>query len=840
MVRSLVAAAVAGCVLAATLSGATQHAHAAGGTATIYRDAYGVPHVQASDDASLAYATGYAQAQDRLFEATAIRLVAQGRLDELTGSGALPADQVMRRDYYDPADVARQYAAQPQSIKDQLIAFAAGFNRAMQEVLADPARRPALYDALGYTPEPWKPTDSMSVGILFSYANIGGEGGAGQLANAALLDRLIARHGRKAGLRRFNDYLFKRDPRAPTVIPRGHGPKPLAAYLHEHPGPQQIALALRLGPKPLERAARARQAEATTLTALLHKLPIPHWGSYGDALPGGLTRSGGGLLQGSPQTGIDAPSLFWLLGQHDPQRDCTGFTVPGLGPWTGVGWCNDHAWTLITGNLGEQADDYVEQLKPGDEHQYRWHGRWRAMSSRVETYDVNKCVPPLCQQPTPPQTIRQTIWSTVHGPVVYTDPAKRFVVTQRRIQRGAWGRSFAGLDGWNRHRGIDAFNADTDRFTATYNLLYADAAGNAMYRFTGWQPLRAPGIDRRLPTPGDGRYEWTGRVGVRHMPQYATRGRDVLAVNQGTESKPIWWWPNSSSVLVGQASRVAGNQRLLRSLDTGVDVDRFQNDVYPKLLERQDAITPVFASLLRRALRSAADPRLAQALSLFDAWAAAGYPRIDADGDGRYDSPALTIFGADDFNLPASQYPRHLWTALLQRTLSTAELGSFVPAGTGAVQEPMTWLGQLSELKRTLDLRPSRQTDAAVRAALTVTLDRLTNEFKTADMTRWLRPVPTVSFSALGVAAPPPIHGYDHGTYSQIVDPAAGLGRYITPPGEGSADSASQIALAELGQYPKHFDDQRGLYERYGLLTMPHTPQQYETTPESVTVLSYP
>src|SRR5205807_8970173 len=55
---------------------------------------------------------------------------------------------------------------------------------------------------------------------------------------------------------------------------------------------------------------------------------------------------------------------------------------------------------------------------------------------------------------------------------------------------------------------------------------------------------------------------------------------------------------------------------------------------------------------------------------LFDSWAAAGYPRVDANRDGFYDSPALEIFGADDTSysdLPDSAYPRALWHELLRR-----------------------------------------------------------------------------------------------------------------------------------------------------------------------------
>jgi hypothetical protein len=94
-------------------------------------------------------------------------------------------------------------------------------------------------------------------------------------------------------------------------------------------------------------------------------------------------------------------------------------------------------------------------------------------------------------------------------------------------------------------------------------------------------------------------------------------------------------------------------------------------------------------------------------------------------------------------------------------------------------------------------------------------------------------------FGALGLAEAPPIRGFDHGTYSQIVDPRAGVGRYILPPGNGSADGAPEIAAAQRGEYPEHFDDQREIYERYGFIDMRHAPERYKADTESVEALTY-
>ena len=837
----MAAAALALAVLIAIAAGGKTVGVAAGSThasVTIYRDAHGVPHIEAGSADALAYGTGYELAKERPFLTIGIRLFAQGRISELEGQDALPADEAVRRDFYDPADVQRQYDLLPETIKRELQAFSDGFNKGMQEVMLDPTRRPVIFDALGYTSEPWKPTDSVSVVMLFTYVEFAGEGGAGQLGNAVLLGHLTRRFGARRGLAIWNDLLFKNDPRAPTVGGGEANRAPPSILRERLPGAAQRQLALRYTDS-LSSIARARDREAAVLREVIQRLPLPRIGSYGAAISGRRTRSGGALLLGSPQAGQSAPSIFWQLGQHAPGWDCTGFTVPGLGPWTGIGWCNDHAWTLIAGNIGEQVDNYIERIDPNNPRRYYYRGRWRQMIVRTETFHVAKCAPPICKETAPPSTQTVQFEYTVHGPVVARDNAHGIAITQRRAQRGIWARSINGVAAWNTSHGLSAFDDAVNAATGSYNLLYGDSAGHIMYRFTGVQPIRAPAIDRRLPSPGTGGAEWVGMLSGRAMPRVVDPRSGVLSANQGIETKPAPWWPNSSSVAVGQASRVAENRRLLLAR-RGFDVNTMRT-INPLLIERRDPITPIFADSLRRALANAHDRRLRAAWALFRDWAAAGYPRVDADGDGLYDSPALEIFGADDTSysdLPDSAYPRTLWHQLLARVFGGELAGA---------QQPGTWLAQLSALKLALDGRiasavqggiGARRIGPLIRASLLRALDVLQAKFGTADMSKWLGRVPKHAFSALGVVSAPGFTGFDHGTYSQIVDPRAGVGFYILPPGNAEVDGAVETAAAEAGSYPAHFTDQTLLYQSYDYLTMAHTPEQYRENPESVTQLS--
>ena len=79
-------------------------------TVTILRDRWGVPHIFTSGrDAGdrAAYANGYAQAEDRLFEMDVLRRAGTGRLAEMLGSGYLLMDEVVRRDGFTAVERGR-------------------------------------------------------------------------------------------------------------------------------------------------------------------------------------------------------------------------------------------------------------------------------------------------------------------------------------------------------------------------------------------------------------------------------------------------------------------------------------------------------------------------------------------------------------------------------------------------------------------------------------------------------------------------------------------------------------------------------------------------------------
>ncbi|HYY78772.1 MAG TPA: penicillin acylase family protein, partial [Actinomycetes bacterium] len=88
--------------LVCVLAGAVAPASAApgggrSGQPRILRDEYGVPHVYAASLSTLFFGVGYAQGQDRLWQADIHRRLGTGTLSDLLGPSVLPGDVLARQ-----------------------------------------------------------------------------------------------------------------------------------------------------------------------------------------------------------------------------------------------------------------------------------------------------------------------------------------------------------------------------------------------------------------------------------------------------------------------------------------------------------------------------------------------------------------------------------------------------------------------------------------------------------------------------------------------------------------------------------------------------------------------
>ena len=305
----------------------------------IVRDRHAIPHIYAASDGDAAFALGVTHAQDRLWQMEMFRRVVQGRLAEIFGAAALPADRLVRTlDLHGRA--ARSLDVLAPEVREAIEAYAAGVNAylaAMDRPL------PPEFQLLWHEPEPWQAADSVALVKLL------GAGLSGNAFGEILRTRMLENFD--------DDALRTFDPPYPADA------KPAVR--------EMAGLYRSLG-----------------LARILAAIPDtgPPGASNNWVVDGSWTRSGRPLLANDPHLGMMAPSIWYAAHTHVAGHNVIGVSIPGI-PSIILGRNDAIAWGFT--NTGPDTQDLVvERLDPDNPGNYLTPDGPRAFDTRIETLRV--------------------------------------------------------------------------------------------------------------------------------------------------------------------------------------------------------------------------------------------------------------------------------------------------------------------------------------------------------------------------------------------------------------------------------------------------------------------
>ncbi len=535
---------------------------AASSTATVHRDEYGRPSIEAENAYDLFEAYGYVVAQDRLWQLEVFRRAARGRLAEVLGNivtsvevkgpiALVELDIEQRQHGYTEPEYQAMYEAMPDFARRAIAAYRDGINRYLAEARADPLKKlPWEFHFLGYFPEPWAVTDSIAICRLA--ARIFGERGGRELRNLVLYQQLVKRHGEELGGEIFEDLRWQNDPEAPVTVPpedqdaRAHAAHEAATRNRSKRRGPLFALYRWLPDFRVFLAAYERWQQQRRALFQLLGLPVT-FGSFGLVIDGTKTQSGRPLLLGGPQMGFLYPDIVHEVHLKAPGWHVTGMAFAG-GPVVLVGHNERIAWTTTSGP-GDNTDLYVERLNPADHDEYLYQGEYRRMDVREEVIAIRTSPLGFPLRTTKAKTI--LVKRTVHGPVLFVDEANHVAVALKRAHWMRETETWVGFLEINRARNMEDFARAVHRIPTSHHFLYADVEGNIAYWLAGWVPIRPARYDPRLPLPGTGEAEW--EMNVRPLP-HVRNPRQGWLVNWN--NKPTVDFDNPDDVLFGKQHRV--------------------------------------------------------------------------------------------------------------------------------------------------------------------------------------------------------------------------------------------------------------------------------------------
>ena len=463
--------------------------------ARVVRDEHGVPHIFAATMDDAARALGYVHAGERLFQMEMQRRAGQGRLSEVAGSDTLGIDKFTRTlGLYYLAESG--FNAMSPEAQRYFQAYADGVNAWLEK---HHDNLPPEFTIMGFTPEPWKPADSVVWGKLMAL----------QLSHNYKLELLraaLAKHISPSMMKALFLEPIAADP--VTIAPHSRMPVKDGAGKNMPANPSL---------PPLQKSGElspAHSGAADTQLTLGSFLGLDHAASNEWVISGGRTDSGKPILANDPHLGLEAPILWYLVRIVTPQLWIKGATVPGL-PVVLLGQ-NDHiAWGFTTTNSDTQ-DLFIETIDPKNPENYLTPDGSAPFVVREEKIRVKHGID---------RTLNVRV--TRHGPVlsdIDDDMAeaagKGKVVALAFTSLNADDRTSEALVNLNHAYDWKSFLDALALYQApTQNIVYADTAGHIGFINPGLVPVRMKG-DGTIPVDGaSGAYDWRGMVPFSSVPR---------------------------------------------------------------------------------------------------------------------------------------------------------------------------------------------------------------------------------------------------------------------------------------------------------------------------------
>ncbi|NRB35287.1 MAG: penicillin acylase family protein [Rhodobacteraceae bacterium] len=491
----------------------------------IVRSNANVPHIFGTTDTDVFFGLGYAHAQDRLWQMTVMRRVAQGKMSEVFGARTVEIDALSRRlDLYRLSQ--RAFEVQDERTQAIMRAYAAGVNARLFEINEFALGRGAPEMFLFSAPvAPWTPADSMAI--------------------QKVLGLLLSGHVNDEVLYARTSLMLDDAARVSEIMPDypGDGIAALEDYAAVFPGLPKYAKAIEASDPLIELPKRGLAGASNIWAAAPHR-----------------SAAGGTLLASDPHLGFSAPGKWYLARLELQSGGVIGGTIPGV-PAVFMGRSDRLAWGFTSAYVDDQ-DVVIEKLNPENPEEYQTPTGWKRFRSRPSILEIKDAEP-----------ITLTLRWSQNGPVLSGSDFDLGTITPPgHVAALNWtlltpeDRSASALIGLMYADDIDeALEGMSDFVAPAQNLGLIDREGIAL-KTVGVLPKRDPRHQSqgRYPAPG-WRAEnlWQGALPFADNPAFIQpEGGIVGNTNNKTVDRPF---PNHVSFIWGDSQRVNRWTRLMEN-----------------------------------------------------------------------------------------------------------------------------------------------------------------------------------------------------------------------------------------------------------------------------------
>jgi penicillin amidase len=429
----------------------------------IKRDSLGVICVEGQSVEDVILASGFAAAQDRLWQMEVIRLLGKGRLSRVFGRETLEIDKLFITLGMDSL-TNRIYKTVSDDSKLWLEKYSTGINLYIQKYMEN---LPIEFTLMKVKPALWTSQDCLLQNRMMAW-----------LLNFNWKADLLYWQ-----LSRSLPYSLLRD-----ILPDW---KNYPAIIGEE---GNLALLIKLN-------------ELVDKIYLLTGIFPAHWGSNNWVVSPKLSQNGSVLLANDPHLALQLPSIWMEMGLHAPGFNVAGFCLPGT-PGIIIGRNAHIAWGVTNGMI-DDSDYFVEKIDTL-QNLYWMDNRQRELSVQRVQIEIKDQSPAFF-----------SVYKTEKGPIFNHIFPNLQLPNDISFKWVGWEDSdelhcfikLASARNWQE------FNNALRYFVLpAQNFVYGDRYGNIGYRLGGKIPIRsyASGL---IPTDGfNSKNRWNGWITFEQMP----------------------------------------------------------------------------------------------------------------------------------------------------------------------------------------------------------------------------------------------------------------------------------------------------------------------------------
>ena len=483
-----------------------------------YRNSYGIPVIEAENEAAMYYGQGWMHMHDRQLQSCMLKVLLSGHAAEHFGESLVDVDRYMLRFPFlrNPEEEVAKIPAEDRKLID---AYIDGVNHGLRKKRWE-------WRLTGYVPENWKIDDVIR--------NVNGFGFVGLADSQGAVEKFII-----------------------EMIRGGIDEKRIKELFPNLTEPLFVSII-----KQIKNITPNVPLHIKWMNSLPTFLASNNW-----AVSGKLTGSGKAILAGDPHLQIDRlPAIWYEMEMKTCGRIFKGFTVPGIMGCI-VGRNNSVSWSPTYSFL-DSLDYRIENIK-GNE--YQRESGWKPVEIRNETIKVKNKEP-----------VNETYYETDQGLVEgKIDGDGYYLVQNYSVAFDCGSKEMSAIINLFRMNtvaeGMEIFKKID---SASFNWVLADNDGHIGMQMSGRMVKRPEGVSGLAPLPAwEDRYLLTGFVSPDELTNIYDPDYGVI-VTANNDMNNITAVPVTSiSMASYRADRISRLINDLKPLDKE-KMQRIQNDIY--------------------------------------------------------------------------------------------------------------------------------------------------------------------------------------------------------------------------------------------------------------------